>query len=115
MKAFVLVLGLIALAFASEHDIPAGHSLVLAEIPESQLVGLKFTHAKKNNGAVKVWARCTDEYLVSISNRSDAPLKVAAFRGQQYTLKYGCYGCKPRIETVSKLMQADQDLVLALK
>jgi len=100
-------------ALASEHDIPAGHSVALAEIPKSQLVDLEFTHAQKNS-MVNMSPRCASMgYSVSLSG--SLPLKVAAFRGQQYQLEYGCYSCKPRLETSRKLMQADQDMVLELK
>ncbi len=103
-------------ALADEHDIPVGHSVVLAEIPESSTVNLNFTHAQKNDGEVNVSPRCVDMgYSVSTSSSSSRQLIVAAFRGQQYQLEYGCYSCKPRIETVRKLMQADQDMVLELK
>ena len=103
-------------ALANEHDIPVGHSVVLAEIPESLRVNLEFTHAQKNDGEVNVSPRCVGiGYSVSTSSSSTRQLKVAAFRGQQYQLEYGCYSCKPRIETVRKLMQADQDMVLELK
>jgi len=101
-------------ALASEHEIPVGHSVILAEIPESSWVKLEFTHAQKNDGEVKVSPRCVDMGY-SVSTSSSRQLKVAAFRGQQYQLEYGCYSCKPRIETVRKLMQADQDMVLELK
>jgi len=100
-------------ALANEHDIPAGYSVVLAEIPKSQLVDLEFTCAQKSGGKMTVSPRCADVYSVSISGRFS--LKVAAFRGQQYQLEYGCYSCKPRLETSRKLMQADQDMVLELK
>ena len=90
-----------------------GHSVALAEIPKSQLVDLEFTQAQKNSGEVSVSPRCTNMgYSVSSSAR---PLKVAAFRGQQYQLEYGCYSCKPRIETSRTLMQADQDMVLEVR
>ena len=103
-------------ALASEHEIPVGYSVALAEIPESSTVNLKFTHAQKNDGEVNVSPRCVDMgYSVSTSSSSSRQLIVAAFRGQQYQLEYGCYSCKPRIETVRKLMQADQDMVLELK
>jgi len=101
-------------ALASEHDIPVGYSVVLAEIPDSSRVNLEFTQVQKNTDGVSVSPRCVDiAYGVNQSN--SRPLKVAAFRGQQYQVEYGCYGCEPRIETVRKLMQADQDMVLELK
>ncbi len=100
-------------ALANEHDIPVGHSVVLAEFPESSRVNLEFTQAQKNGGEVSVSPRCTIGYEVSKSTAR--PLKVAAFRGQQYQLEYGCYSCKPRLETSRTLLQADQDLVLEVK
>ena len=38
--------------FANEHDLPAGHSLVFAEIPESQTVNLEFTKAEESRVAL---------------------------------------------------------------
>ena len=52
-------------------------------------------------------------WRVSISDNT--PLKVVAFRGQQYELEHGCNACKKGTEMVHKQMQADQDLVLDLK
>ena len=96
--------------FANEHDLPGGHSVVFAKIPESQTVNLKFTYAQESRGDISVKPRCA---AVTVSGHS--PLNAVAFRGQQYELEYGCYGCKPRQEKIRKLMQADQDLVLDLK
>ena len=96
--------------FANEHDLPAGHSLVFAEIPESQTVNLEFTKAEESRVDISVKPRCARVTVSGIS-----PLKAVAFRGQQYELEYGCYGCKPRQEKIRKLMQADRDLVLDLK
>ena len=99
--------------FASEHDLPAGHSLVFAEIPQSQTVNLEFTKAEESRVDISVKPRCADIFSVSVSG--DSPLKAVAFRGQQYELEYGCYSCDPRQERARRLMHADRDLVLDLK
>lgn len=99
--------------FANEHDLRGGHSVVFAEIPESQTVNLEFTKAEESRVDISVKPRCADIFSVSVSG--DSPLNAVAFRGQQYELEYGCYGCKPRQENIRKIMQADQDLVLDLK
>ena len=98
---------------ALEHDIAAGQSVAVAEIPDAQTVNLEFTYEQENRGDISVKPRCADIFSVSVSG--DSLLKAVAFRGQQYELEYGCYGCKPRQEDIRKLMQADQDLVLELK
>ena len=98
---------------ALEHDIAAGQPVAIAEIPDAQTVNLEFTYEQENRGDISVKPRCADIFSVSVSG--DSLLKAVAFRGQQYELEYGCYGCKPRQEDMRKLMQADQDLVLDLK
>lgn len=98
---------------ALEHDIAAGQPVAIAEIPEAQTVNLEFTYEQESRGDISVKPRCADIFSVSVSG--DSLLKAVAFRGQQYEVEYGCYGCKPRQEDIRKLMQADQDLVLDLK
>ena len=98
---------------ANEHDISVGQSVAIAEIPESQTVNLEFTYTKESRVDISAKPRCADIFAISVSG--DSPLNAVAFRGQQYELEYGCYGCKPRQEDIRKLMQADQDLVLELK
>ena len=70
--------------FANEHYLPAGHSVVFAEIPESRLVKLEFANAQERKVDVSVKPRGADSF-VSVSGGS--PLKAVAFRGQQYELE----------------------------
>ena len=100
-------------ALATQHDLPIGHSVVVAEVPESQIVNLEFTHAQQYLDVVDVRPRCATDIAVRISGNT--PLKVAAFRGQQYELEHGCNAGKEGTVSVRTLMQADQNLVLDLK
>ena len=99
--------------FANEHDLPVGHSTVFAEIPGSRLVKLDFSSLQESKIDIEIEPRCAGLFAVSI--RGNSPLKVFAIRGQQYQLEFNCYSCKPILNTVRKLLQADEDLVLDVK